>query len=161
MLWLPDGALMGESTYGVFLGRATLLAAAGRAPPTVARAAQPAGSLGLAALSRGGRRVARAVGDRRGLAERRPAWAAAAARWLVAVASATFALVLAPWEARLLTTFDKPVLISDNVSGIWVGANCHDTYYGDLIGSWKFQCYGTDRLPGDESERFAGTAAAA
>jgi hypothetical protein len=47
------------------------------------------------------------------------------------------------------------VLISNNASGVWVGANCHDTYYGPLIGSWKFQCYGTDRLPGDESERFA------
>jgi hypothetical protein len=35
-----------------------------------------------------------------------------------------------------------------------VGANCHDTYYGDLVGAWKFQCYG-EAPPGDESERAA------
>jgi hypothetical protein len=36
-----------------------------------------------------------------------------------------------------------------------VGATYRDTYYGPLIGAWKFQCYGTDSPPGDESERFA------
>jgi hypothetical protein len=74
---------------------------------------------------------------------------------LFGAAVLAFLVVLAPWEARLLTTFDRPVLISNNSSGIWIGANCRDTYYGDLIGSWKFQCYGTDSPPGDESVRFA------
>jgi hypothetical protein len=87
------------------------------------------------------------------------AWRAAA-RWrrraaLVATAVAAIALVLAPWEVRLLTTFEKPVLISNNSNGIWVGANCHDSYYGDLIGAWQFGCYGDRRPPGDESAQFA------
>ena len=63
--------------------------------------------------------------------------------------------MLAPWQVRLLTTFDRPVLISNNSSGIWVGSNCPETYYGPLIGSWRFDCYGTVSPPGDESERFA------
>ena len=153
MLWLPDGALMGETTYGVFLTGALLAAVGFVRTPTVARAALTGGLLGLAALSRGeaiGLLVLLVIP----LAWRAaPAWRRRLA--LGAVAFGAFALVLAPWEARLLTTFDKPVLISNNASGVWVGANCHDTYYGPLIGSWKFQCYGTDRVPGDESERFA------
>jgi 4-amino-4-deoxy-L-arabinose transferase-like glycosyltransferase len=153
MLWLPDGALMGETTYGVLLTGALLAAVGLVRTPTPARAALTGGLLGLAALSRGeaiGLLVLLVVP----LAWRAaPAWRARLA--LMAAAFAAFALVLAPWEARLLTTFDKPVLISDNSSGIWVGANCPDTYYGDLIGSWKFQCYGTDRIGGDESVRFA------
>jgi hypothetical protein len=47
------------------------------------------------------------------------------------------------------------VLISNNSSGIWVGSNCPETYYGPLIGSWRFDCYGKVSPPGDESERFA------
>ncbi len=35
---------------------------------------------------------------------------------------------------------------------MFVGANCERTYYGDLVGSWAFSCYGTSP-PGDESQR--------
>ena len=44
------------------------------------------------------------------------------------------------------------MLVSTNANGIWVGANCHDTYYGEHIGSWVFKCYGT-RPPGDEAQQ--------
>jgi 4-amino-4-deoxy-L-arabinose transferase-like glycosyltransferase len=153
MLWLPDGALMGETTYGLFLVASLLAAVRFVRGPTPGRAAALGALLALAALARGEALgllvllvapLAWLAGDTlRGRAT------------LALSALAAFALVLAPWEARLLTTFDKPVLISNNSSGIWIGANCHDTYYGDLIGAWKFQCYGSGTVPGDESQRFA------
>jgi 4-amino-4-deoxy-L-arabinose transferase-like glycosyltransferase len=146
MLWMPDGALMGETTYGLFLVAALLAAVRLQRVPSVGRAAAFGALLGLAALSRG-----EAIGLLVLLALPL-AWR----RWkLLAVIVGAFALVLAPWEARLLTTFDRPVLISNNSSGIWVGSNCPQTYHGPLIGSWRFDCYGTVAPPGDESERFA------
>jgi 4-amino-4-deoxy-L-arabinose transferase-like glycosyltransferase len=146
MLWMPDGALMGETTYGFFLVAALLAAVRFLRVPSLGRGAALGALIGLAALSRGealGLIVLLVVP----LAWRRPK--------VLAAAVGAFLVVLAPWEARLLTTFDKPVLISNNSSGIWVGSNCPQTYYGPLIGSWRFDCYGRVSPPGDESERFA------
>lgn len=146
MLWMPDGALMAETTYGFFLVAALLAAVRLQRVPSAGRAAAFGALLGLAALSRG-----EAIGLLVLLALPLT-WR----RWkLLAVIVGAFALVLAPWETRLLTTFDRPVLISNNSSGIWVGSNCPQTYHGPLIGSWRFDCYGTVPPPGDESERFA------
>jgi 4-amino-4-deoxy-L-arabinose transferase-like glycosyltransferase len=146
MLWMPDGALMAETTYGFFLVAALLAAVRFLRVPSMGRGAAFGALLGLAALSRG-EAIGLVV-----LLVVPLAWR----RWKVlAVAVGAFVLVLTPWEARLLTTFDKPVLISNNSSGIWVGANCPQTYYGSLIGSWRFDCYGKVSPPGDESVRFA------
>jgi 4-amino-4-deoxy-L-arabinose transferase-like glycosyltransferase len=73
---------------------------------------------------------------------------------LVLVSGVAALVVIAPWTIRNLSTFAEPVPISANANEIWVGANCHDVYYGPLIGSWKFDCYGA-RPPGDESQRAA------
>jgi 4-amino-4-deoxy-L-arabinose transferase-like glycosyltransferase len=152
MLWLPDGALMAETTYGVFV-TLTLLAAVWMVRrPTVGRAALLGVAGALAALTRGealGLLALLALG----IAWRAPRpWRARVG--LVAVSAVACLVVLAPWTIRNLSTFAKPVPISSNANEIWVGANCHDTYYGPLIGAWKFQCYGT-APPGDESERAA------
>jgi 4-amino-4-deoxy-L-arabinose transferase-like glycosyltransferase len=146
MLWMPDGTLMAETTYGFFLVATLLAAVRYLRAPGVGRAVVFGGLLGLAALSRG-----EAVGLIV-LLVAPLAWR----RWReLAVVVAAFLVVLAPWEARLLTTFDKPVLISNNSAGIWVGSNCPPVYYGSLIGSWQFSCYGRVPPPGDESVRFA------
>jgi 4-amino-4-deoxy-L-arabinose transferase-like glycosyltransferase len=153
MLWLPDGALMAETTYGVFV-TATLLVAVGMVRrPTVGRAALLGVFGALAALTRG-----EALGLLALLALL-IAWRGGPAPWrsrvaLVGVSALACLVVLAPWTIRNLSTFAKPVPISSNANQIWVGANCHDTYYGDLVGAWKFQCYGK-APPGDESERAA------
>lgn len=67
-------------------------------------------------------------------------------------------VVLAPWTIRNLVTFERPVLISTNADEVFVYANCDETYQGDLIGYWLYECQ--DRIrrdrgdpPGDESER--------
>jgi 4-amino-4-deoxy-L-arabinose transferase-like glycosyltransferase len=146
MLWMPDGTLMAETTYGFFLVAALLAAVRYLRAPSWQRAAAFGALLGLAALSRG-----EAIGLLVLLAAPL-AWR----RWReLAVVVGAFILVLTPWEARLLTTFDKPVLISNNSAGIWVGSNCPSVYYGSLIGSWQFACYGKTPPPGDESVRFA------
>ncbi|MED5220424.1 MAG: hypothetical protein VYD11_02175 [Actinomycetota bacterium] len=50
------------------------------------------------------------------------------------------AAVMAPWVIRNLTVFDEPVWLS-NGSGILIAqTNCHDTYYGEKQGAWRFEC---------------------
>jgi 4-amino-4-deoxy-L-arabinose transferase-like glycosyltransferase len=154
MLWMPDGALMAETTYGLFITATLLAAVAMLRSPTVWRAVA-LGVLGaLAGLTRGeglGLLVLLALAIALFSPARLP-WRRRAV--LVAVTGLAAVVVVAPWTIRNLSTFAKPVPISANANEIWVGANCHDTYYGGLIGSWKFGCYG--RTPaGDESERAA------
>ena len=147
MLWMPDGALMAETTYGLFV-TATLLAAVRQLRAPTTRGAVALGVLGaLAALTRGeglGLLVLLALVV---------AWRTRGWRPLV-VTGVAAVVVIAPWTIRNLTTFAEPVPISANANEIWVGANCHDVYHGPLIGSWKFGCYGA-MPPGDESERAA------
>ena len=139
LLWGADVSLMSETLYGAFVVGA-LLAAAGRRPVLLGLL------LGLAALTRGEALVLLPI-----LAV--PLfWR----RWrALALTVGVFALVLAPWTIRNLVTFDEPTLISGNANGIWVGANCPETYSGDLIGYWRFQCYLPERPGEDESEYYA------
>lgn len=60
-------------------------------------------------------------------------------------------VVVAPWIVRNLRTFDRPVLLSQNLDSVIAGANCPATYYGPQTGSWVIEC-NTENLPaGDES----------
>jgi 4-amino-4-deoxy-L-arabinose transferase-like glycosyltransferase len=150
MLWMPDGALMAETTYGLFVTAMLLAAVAQLRRPTVGRAVL-LGVLGaLAALTRG---------EGAGLLALLAlviAWRTPGPWWprlrLFVVTGVAAVVVIAPWTIRNLSTFADPVPLSANANEIWVGANCHDVYYGGLIGSWKFDCYGR-RPPGDESQR--------
>jgi 4-amino-4-deoxy-L-arabinose transferase-like glycosyltransferase len=152
MLWMPDGALMAETTYGLFVTGTLLAAVALLRRPTLRNAAVLGLVGALAALTRGegaGLVALLALA----IAWRTPgAWRVRAR--LVAAVGVVALVTIAPWTIRNLQTFDKPVPISANANEIWVGANCHDVYYGPLIGSWKFGCYGS-RPPGDESARAA------
>src|SRR4051794_6416909 len=139
MLWTADVSLMSETLYGVFLTGALLAA--------VARRALLLGVvLGLAALTRGEALLLVPL-------------LAVPLFWhaprSLAVCVVAFAVVLAPWTIRNLTTFDRPVLVSNNANGLWVGANCAGTYDGPLIGYWRFQCYTPERRGEDEADYFA------
>lgn len=139
LLWVADVSLMSETLYGLLLVGA-LLAAHHRRPVALGVL------LALAALTRG-EALALLV-----LLVVPLFWR----RWReLALTLAACAVVMAPWTIRNLATFDSPVVVSTNASGIWVGANCHDTYYGGLIGSWRFQCYTPMRPGEDEAEYFA------
>jgi hypothetical protein len=135
MLWLADAAAMSETTSMLLVTAVLLTAYRARGWRGMALLGA---LIGLAALARGeavGLLVLLLVDRRRALA-----------------GLAAFVLVLAPWTIRNALTFDAPVLISTNANGVFVGANCDRTYYGDLIGSWAFSCYG-DAPPGDEARR--------
>lgn len=147
MLWLPDGSLMSETTYGVFVAASLLLALDLARRPSPGRAAALGAVLAIAALTRG-EALALIPLLLAPLAWRTRSWR------VLAAGVAAFVLVLAPWTVRNLATFDRPVLISNNSQGIWAGANCHATYYTDQIGAWVFPCYGP-RPAGDESDQNA------
>src|SRR4051794_371413 len=150
LLWLADGALMSESLYGPFVV-ASLLAACAYVGGRSARRAAVVGALvGLAALTRG---EALLLVPLLALATlvRAPLPGRVRLAHLGALVAA-FAVVLAPWSIRNALTFDAPVLISANADGVWAGANCEKTYYGPIVGSWDFPCYGR-RPAGDEAEQ--------
>lgn len=144
MLWAADGSLMSETVYGVFITASLWAAYRALEVPTSRRFAVLGALIALAALTRG-EAIGLLVLLVAPLGWHVRSWSKAA------VAVAAFALVITPWTVRNLTTFNEPVLISTNSYGIWVGANCHDTYYGELVGSWVFSCYGK-RPKGDEVE---------
>lgn len=144
MLWTADGALLSETLYGVSLVGALLLAVGVRERPTARRAAALGAVIALAALTRG-EALALVVLLLVPLTGRRPR--------ALAAGLAAFALVLAPWTIRNLATFEEPVLVSTNSSGVFVGANCADTYGGALLGSWQFRCY-TPRRRGEDEARY-------
>jgi 4-amino-4-deoxy-L-arabinose transferase-like glycosyltransferase len=151
MLWLADAALMSETLYGFFLVAALLCALWLRERPSWRRAAALGALLALAALTRGDALALLVL-----LAV--PVAIAARARWrerigLWAVTLAAFCVVVAPWTIFNLTRFDTPVLISTNSNGLFVGANCAETYAGPLIGAWRFQCY-TQRRAGEDEDAY-------
>ena len=138
MLWLPDAALMSETTSMLLVALSLVVAHRER----TTRTALALGALiGLAALARGELLLLLALL----VLDRRRAWAALLA----------CALVLAPWTIRNAATFERPVLISSNTGGLLAGANCRDTYYGGEIGTWVYRCL-RHRPPGDEAESDAG-----
>jgi hypothetical protein len=151
MLWTAEGSLMSEGLYGFFLVASLLAAMRVRERPSWGRSAALGALIGLAALTRGeGLALIVLLAVPVAVASR-PSWRERAAVWGVTLAA--LVAVLAPWTIFNLTRFDEPVLISTNSNGVFIGANCEDTYYGDLIGAWRFQCY-TEREPGEDEAEF-------
>jgi hypothetical protein len=72
----------------------------------------------------------------------------------VAAGAAACVLVIAPWTIRNWIVFDTPVFLSQQSAENLAGANCHATYYGADIGSWRFDCL-TPRAPGEPEPRWA------
>jgi 4-amino-4-deoxy-L-arabinose transferase-like glycosyltransferase len=128
-----DGAMMTESTYGVFAAFSMLAAYRLLDAPGLGRALVLGVLLGVAALARaeallmlplllvpllrrpGGLRTAAAV-------------------------CAAFVVVLVPWTVRNWSAFDRPVLIATEGGETLAGANCDETYYGERIGTWSYTC---------------------
>ncbi len=151
MLWTAEGSLMSEGLYGLLLVAALITALLVRERPTWRRAAGLGALIALAALTRGEALALIVLLAIPVAIASRPGWRGRAALWGASLAA--FAAVLAPWTIFNATRFDEPVLISTNSNGVFIGANCAETYHGDLIGAWRFQCY-TDRLPGEDEAEF-------
>lgn len=149
LLWVIDGAIMSETEY-VLLVTLVLLAAYGYLKAPSARRGVALGVLiALAALTRGEALGLLVVLVLPLVLRAWPGWGARVRA--AAVIGAACCVVLAPWTIRNLVTFEHPVLISTNADNVFAGANCERSYYGDLVGSWAFSCFGR-RAPGDESE---------
>lgn len=151
MLWTAEGSLMSEGLYGCFLVGALLAATGVRARPTWQRAALLGALISLAALTRGeGLSLIVLLAIPVAILSR-PTWGGRLKLWGAALAACL--VVLAPWTIFNLTRFEDPVLISTNSNGVFVGANCQETYHGALIGAWRFQCY-TPRRPGEDEAQY-------
>ncbi|WCB94700.1 hypothetical protein DSM104299_03439 [Baekduia alba] len=149
LLWVIDGAIMSETEYVLLVTLALLASYRYLRAPSVRWGLAVGALVALAALTRG-----EALGLLLVLVL--PLILHAVRAWpdrlrAALVIGAAFLVVLAPWTIRNLATFEHPVLISTNGDNVFVGANCERSYYGDLIGSWAFSCFGR-RAPGDESE---------
>jgi hypothetical protein len=152
MLWTAEGSLMSEGLYGFFLVCTRLAAMRVRERPSWGRAAVLGALISLAALTRGeGLSLIVLLAIPVAIVAR-STWIERAKLWGVALAACI--VVLLPWTIFNATRFSTPVLISTNSNGVFIGANCEETYYGDLIGGWRFQCYTPRRAGEDEAEYF-------
>lgn len=148
-LWVIDGSLMSETLYAFLIAAALWLGLRLARAPSLGVAAALGAIAGLAALTRG-EALMLAPLLLLPLALLAPGgWGRRGA--LAAAALAAFAVVLAPWTIRNMTTFDKPVLVSTNSSSVFAGANCDRVYHGRFTGLWALPCFGGP-VGGDESE---------
>ena len=129
----PGAALLAESLYVVLVVGVLLAALRLREDPTLSRALLLGGLGGAATLVRSEGVVLVVLLAIPGVL------AAAAPRDRLRIAGAVLAAaVVLPgaWAARNLSTFDEPVLLSNNVGSVLSGSNCDTTYSGDLVGYW-------------------------
>ncbi|QXC62100.1 glycosyltransferase family 39 protein [Aquihabitans sp. G128] len=163
-LWIIDGTLWPEGLYTATVGLTLLAAYRWRDAPSLGRAALVGAGVGAAVLTRGEALLLLPI------LCLPLAWSGRreATRWVVhAGVMGIVALgLLAPWTLRNLTHFDHPVPVSTNSEEVLYYANCPDTYQGQFIGYWSFNCQERARAervaqgqpadpPGDESERAA------
>ena len=133
ILIAADGAMMTESTYGVFAAFSMLVAYRLLEKPDARFALLLGALLGLAALARGEALLLLPLLLIPLL--RRPGGLR-----IAAVTCAMFVVVLVPWTVRNWSAFDRPVLIATEGGETLAGANCDVTYYGERIGTWQYSC---------------------
>jgi 4-amino-4-deoxy-L-arabinose transferase-like glycosyltransferase len=138
ILIAADGAMMTESTYGVFAAFSLVVAYRLLDRPSLGYAALLGALLGLAALARGEALLLLPL-LLIALVRRSGGWRPGGWR-TAAVVVAAFAIVLAPWTIRNWSAFDRPVLVATEGGETLAGANCDVTYYGRRIGTWQYSC---------------------
>lgn len=50
------------------------------------------------------------------------------------------AVVIAPWVGYNMSRFEKPTFITTGIGLTLVSANCTQTWYGDTVGYWSYDC---------------------
>lgn len=145
-----DGSLMSEPILGTLVAGTVLVALRARQRPTLLAAAALGVLVGLCGLARTESLLllpllAVAIAWR--LPARRLAFAG--------VVAAAACAVLAPWVVRNWSTFDRP-LVSTNDGTTLAGSNCERTYHGEDLAWFVFDCALEPRsATGDEAERSA------
>ncbi|HQZ36011.1 MAG TPA: glycosyltransferase family 39 protein [Ilumatobacteraceae bacterium] len=156
-LWVNDGLVMSESV-SMLLVACVLWCALDAVECATRRSFVLLGvALGLAALARSELAL---------LAPLVLIWVALCRRrsgvsvWAAVIpVAASAAVVLLPWLAFNMTRFENPVLLTTNDGTTWLGANCDDTYSGEVLGGWSLRCviadpdYRYDEEPSVRSSR--------
>lgn len=147
--WMPSGILMSEALTMLLMALTLLAVVRLMRSPTWSRAALLGAACGLLTLARAElllflpALLVPAALSARGLELR-------ARLGLIAVGAVATGIVLAPWVARNLATFDKPTYVSSGLGNVLLGTNCPLAYSGPALGTWDQNC-----LPrttrGDES----------
>jgi len=137
-LWVNDVLIMSETPTALAVAAVLYLGIVLSQTPTVRLALLAGAVCGLAALTRAetGLFLPLLIWPVLALA-RDLEWRQRVGR--IAVATAATAVVMAPWALFNLTRFDEPVPISTNDGLTLLGANCHDTYHGPILGGWLIQ----------------------
>lgn len=145
MLFLSEATLMAEALFVPLVAAVLLLAYRALDRPSLANFAVLGVAIGLATLTR-------AEGLLLGLVLVVPLawnirWLASGRRIrLAAVALGVAVLVVVPWTIRNAVRLDAFVPVSNNIGTLIDGANCDQTYSGDLLGLWRetFSQFGDD-----------------
>jgi 4-amino-4-deoxy-L-arabinose transferase-like glycosyltransferase len=126
-LWIRDAQVMSESLVVLITALFLLAVVAYIEAPSAVGAAGIGVAAGVAMLTRSeatflllavaGAIVVIPHAVRRGLRVRH-----------MLLALVTASVVVAPWVVRNLTTFDRPVFLSENIDSVIGGANCNATY---------------------------------
>jgi 4-amino-4-deoxy-L-arabinose transferase-like glycosyltransferase len=130
-----DGLVMSEPLFVLTVTAALLAALALLQRPSVSTAALLGAAIALATLTRGEGILLLPL----------LAWPAAvladgsSRRDRALAATATAALILAPWVIRNAVVFHDATLAADS-NTVVAGANCPQTYYGHDIGWWSNRC---------------------
>ncbi len=145
-LWINDGVLAAETAYAAAV--AMVLWASHRFWDT--RSGRDAALMGVAV---GLATLARAEGAMLAvlvvlvLVVRLPEGSLRDRLGSLAVAGAACVVLVGPWVARNLTTWDEPVLLSTGAGFVIEIANCDTTYEGRFLGYWSPDCERPDTWP--------------
>ena len=159
-LWMNDGLILSESLYVTMAALAIACAYRAADDPSTANTALLAGVLAAGALTRSEAvllfvlLLVPLVLSRRALPGRDRLR-------LLAVGGAVAATLLAPWTVRNLVTFEEPTLLASGAGVVLELGNCDETYAGEFLGYWSFDCNTTAWPEGDESVVSAQKAATA
>jgi len=138
ILIAADGSLMSESLSAVLVLAALLAAFRLRDCGRTRWAVALGGAIGLAALARSETLLlVPLLAGPVALAGSGPLRRRAGLLALVCLATLA---TIAPWTARNLITFDRPILIASSDASVVGGANCHPAYYGRSTGGWRPDC---------------------
>jgi 4-amino-4-deoxy-L-arabinose transferase-like glycosyltransferase len=138
-LWVFDGFVLSETMAMFTAILSVFLAYRYLRTPTPWRAAGLGFACGVAALARAELvlllplLVLPCVLITRGVDVRRKL------KWLVAAGLAAL-IPIGPWITFNMTRFDRPVFLSTGLEPTMLGANCDETYYGNLIGYFTPAC---------------------
>lgn len=163
MLWINDGMLVSESMYVLVVAAILLAAYRLWESRSVLDAVLLGGAIGLGALTRPEAiMLVPLMGLPLLLARDRDVRSRLT---VVVVVGAACLLVILPWWARNLATFEEPVFLATGHGSVLQIANCDSTYSGQLLGYWDIRCLTASRPPENaeqqrllESTKFPGIA---